>query len=59
MVSMMYRRGSLYDWSDYSTEKLKKALELYHQLEDLGFPQNDDLLYVISVEIKNREKKQQ
>ena len=36
--------GPIFEWSNYTTEELKKILRLWRQLEKLGIVQDEDMV---------------
>lgn len=53
----MSGHGPIYEWQDFETDALKKALDLMAQLAKLGFECcSDDMKYSIEQEIKERER---
>ena len=55
---MIYHHSPIYDFSDYDTTDLKRALQLYSELDDLnlGFFETEFVAEIMS-ELKKREKK--
>lgn len=43
------------EWKDWSLFDLKNIQYCYQQLEDLGIPQDKDMMYSLNAEIKDRE----
>jgi len=46
----------VWDFSDFETKDLKKALKLYEKLEDIGFEVNSEEIEEIEAELENREE---
>jgi hypothetical protein len=51
----MYGHGNIWDFSDYTTNKLKKAIRLLRQLDKMGFEQDEEMFSEMQNEIDKRE----
>jgi len=52
---MLYGHSVIYDFSDYELSTLKRVVELLEELEELGFPQDQDLMQELKSEIDFKE----
>jgi len=47
----------IFEFSDYETKILKRAVEILNEMEDLGFgPPDEDMMYALQEEIKRRNE---
>ena len=50
----MSGHGPIYDFRDYPSKDLTRALHLMDELEDLGFEQDSELIFAIQSELEER-----
>ncbi len=52
----MYGHGPIFEFTDYPTKSLKKAVELYEKLEDIGLNfVDEEVMREIQEELEKRE----
>ena len=53
----MSGHGLITEWSLHSVRDLRKILRHFEALEELGFNQDEDVIYSIQEEIRSRSRK--